>query len=106
VVNRLKEWWLARPGNDLVFGNGRGNVESLANIWNRRLAPAQIAAGVIDGNGEPKYGLHAFRHFFASRLIDQGFGPKRVQSLMGHSGIQITFDTYGHLFPQEDDHER
>jgi integrase len=25
---------------------------------------------------------------------------------MGHSGIQITFDTYGHLFPAEDDHDR
>jgi integrase len=50
--------------------------------------------------------MHRFRHFFASWLIDQGFGPKRVQTLMGHSSIQITFDVYGHLFPQEDDHER
>jgi integrase len=53
----------------------------------------------------PKHGRHAFRHFFASWLIDQGFGPKRVQTLMGHSGMQVTFDVYGHLFPQEDDHD-
>jgi integrase len=32
-----------------------------------------------------KYGLHALRHFFASYLIDQGFPPKKVQALMGHS---------------------
>ena len=25
---------------------------------------------------------------------------------MGHSSIQVTFDVYGHLFPQENDHER
>jgi hypothetical protein len=37
---------------------------------------------------------------------DQGFGPKRVQALMGQSTIQMTFDTYGSLFPQEDDAER
>ena len=47
--------------------------------------------------------LHAYRHFYASWLIDQRFGPKRVQELMGHSSIQVTFDTYGHLFPQEND---
>ena len=106
VLNTLKEWRLARPGDGLVFGNGRGNVESLANIWNRQLAPLQLAAGIVGSDGKAKYGLHAFRHFFASWLIDQGFGPKRVQALMGHSGIQITLDTYTHLWPQEDDHER
>ena len=106
AVNALKEWRLARPGDGLVFGNGRGRVESLANIWNRHLAPLQIKAVVIGPEGKAKYGLHAFRHFFASWLIDQGFGPKRVQVLMGHSGIQLTLDTYTHLWPQEDDHER
>jgi integrase len=50
--------------------------------------------------------LHRFRHFFASWLIDQGFGPKRVQALMGHASIGVTFDCYGHLFPQENDHAR
>jgi hypothetical protein len=33
--------------------------------------------------------------------------PKKVQTLMGHSSIQMTFDLYGHLFPNEkDDLER
>lgn len=139
VVNALKEWRLACPrrgvtrdqdGNvvdpgelHLVFPNGAGNVESLPNIWNRHLAPLEVAAVVVSGpkldkagkpivdkDGNPvmlaKYGAHSLRHFFASWLIDQSFGPKRVQSYMGHSGIQVTFDIYGHLFPQEDDHER
>jgi integrase len=51
----------------------------------------------------PKYGLHALRHAAASLFIEQGFSPKRVQSLMGHSSIGMTFDTYGHLFPSKDD---
>jgi integrase len=108
VVNALREWQLACPKDelDLVLPNGVGKVESLANIWNRGLAPAQVAAGIVTADGKPKYGLHAFRHFFASWLIDRGFGPKRVQALMGHSGIQITLDTYTHLWPAEDDHAR
>jgi integrase len=49
----------------------------------------------------------ALRHFCASWLIEQGFSPKRVQALLGHSSIQMTFDVYGHLFPSlEDDHAK
>ena len=33
-------------------------------------------------------------------LIHQGESPKYVSDQLGHSSIQITFDTYGHLFPQ------
>jgi len=55
----------------------------------------------------PKYGIHALRHFCASWLIEQGFSPKRLQALLGHSSIQMTFDRYGHLFPSlEDDHAK
>jgi integrase len=55
----------------------------------------------------PKYGPHAFRHFCASWLIDQGFGPKRIMGIMGHASITMTFDLYGHLFPVcEADHDR
>ncbi len=44
--------------------------------------------------------FHDLRHFFASMLISQGESAKYVCDQLGHSGIQITFDTYGHLFPQ------
>ncbi len=29
--------------------------------------------------------------------------PKKLQSVMGHSSIQVTFDIYGHLFPSVED---
>jgi len=45
---------------------------------------------------------HSLRHTAASLFIEQGFSPKRVQALMGHS-IGTTFDTYGHLFPSAED---
>lgn len=139
VMNTLREWKLSYPRpltgfNDeddkpireeakdshLVFPNGSGNVESLANIINRALIPVQIASGVAvptgekDKDGNPilnaKYtGMHALRHFYASwcinRTEDGGLGlpPKMVQERLGHSSIVMTMDVYGHLFPKGDD---
>jgi integrase len=104
VVNALKEWRLACPKGaaDLVFPNSKGRPERLASILHRGLGPLQHAAGITDTD-KPKYGMHAFRHAAASLFIEQGFSPKRVQALMGHSSIQMTFDTYGHLFPAPED---
>ncbi|QFI65225.1 Integrase [Sinorhizobium alkalisoli] len=122
VVNTLKEWKLTCPKGDLnlVFPNGEGNVEWHPNIIKRGLHPVQIAAGVvkptgeIDEEGNPvvgaKYtGMHALRHWFASwcinRRVDGGLElpGKMVQERMGHSSIQVTMDTYSHLFPSTDD---
>jgi integrase len=104
VVNAMKEWRLACPKgpHDLVFPNGKGNPEQITSIHYRGLGPLQQAAGMSDGE-KPKYGMHSLRHAAASLFIEQGFSPKRIQALMGHSTIQMTFDTYGHLFPAAED---
>ncbi|WP_095201640.1 tyrosine-type recombinase/integrase [Mesorhizobium carmichaelinearum] len=124
VINTLREWKLKCPKGklDLVFPNGEGNIEFHSNIVKRGLQPPQFAAGLtvpaldrnrkpkVDKEGKPimaaKYtGLHALRHFYASWLINpkekggQGKDIKTVQTLMGHSSIVMTADTYGHLFP-------
>jgi integrase len=109
VVNTLREWKLACPKGelDLVFPNGAGHVWALQNIANRFWRPLQRQAGLVDVTGEPLFDLHALRHFAASTWIEAGFSAKRLQALLGHASIQITFDKYGHLFPSvEDDHER
>jgi integrase len=85
----------ARPG----VSEYEGKPEHLAHIHYRALAPLQYGAGISADPRQPKYAMHSFRHVAASLFIEQGFGPKRVQALMGHSTIQMTFDTYGHLFP-------
>jgi integrase len=111
VINTLREWWLrcGKPNEGLVFGTRTGNPESHANIITRGLIPAQIKAGVVQ-NGKAKYpGLHALRHFYASwcinRKADGGLELplKMVQARLGHASIQMTADTYGHLFPRGDD---
>jgi integrase len=105
VVNTLREWRLACPKGEqnLVFPNRDGAVESVSNMHRQGLGTLQVVCGIATNARRPKYGLHAFRHAAASLFIEQGFSPKRVQSLMGHSSIGMTFDTYGHLFPSKDD---
>jgi hypothetical protein len=43
---------------------------------------------------------HAMAHMDAFMLIAQGESPKYICDQLGHSSIQVTFDVYGHLFPQ------
>jgi integrase len=43
--------------------------------------------------------FHDLRRFFASTLMAQGESAKHVCDQMGHSSIQVTFDTYGHPDP-------
>jgi integrase len=108
VVNTLKEWRLACPKGPLglVFPDDNGNVERLHNISRNALGKAQQAAGMCTSWKAPRYGMHSLRHAAASLFIEQGLSPKRVQALMGHSSIQMTFDVYGHLWPsQESDQE-
>lgn len=120
LVAALRDWKKECPSGELglVFPSGTGSIEFHANIIKRWWHPPQIAAGVsisaVGDDGEPtvhaKYsGLHALRHYYASMCINRpqdgglGLPPKVVQERMGHSNIQITLDTYSHLFPRGDD---
>jgi integrase len=44
--------------------------------------------------------FHDLRRSAASILIAQGVHPKAIQELLRHSSIQLTMDTYGHLFEE------
>jgi integrase len=65
--------------------------------------PLQIKCGLVDEDGKARYGFRSLCHTAASLFIAHlNWTPKRVQTVMGHSSIAITFDRYGHLFG---DHE-
>jgi integrase len=110
LVYALKQWKLACPKGeaDLVFPNRNGVVWHYDSCM-RAVDPIICKAGVVDRDGEPKYALHAFRHFFASWCInpkDRGgreLSAKVVQEWLGHSSIKMTLDIYGHLFPRKRD---
>ena len=59
----------------------------------------ELARRARDAWGDDHIGLHVARHTFASIAIAAGANLKAVSEAMGHSGIQITVDRYGHLLP-------
>ena len=88
-----------REDGQLVFG--RTSEDPFAPpVTDQRAKDAWEAAGL-----QPVT-LHEARHTFASLLIDSGANAKAVQEFMGHSKIQTTFDTYGHLLPGSHDEVR
>ncbi len=46
---------------------------------------------------------HDLRHSAISLWIASGANPKVVQAKAGHASIKVTYDRYGHLFPDYDD---
>lgn len=106
VIETLMAWQPVCPKGDpnLVFPNGKGNIENHSNIHSRVLVPLLIENGIIDGTGNPKFSFHALRHAAASLFIEQNWPPKKIQALLGHSSVNMTMDVYGHLFesPEED----
>lgn len=45
--------------------------------------------------------VHDLRHSHVAYLIHQGVAPLVIKERLGHKDIQITLNTYGHLYPNE-----
>jgi integrase len=112
LTNTLKEWKLKCPPSKLglVFPTRTGKVHCHKDLLEYALIPTVKRAGLLDAEGKPKYtGMHALRHFYASRCINRRadggleLPGKMVQERMGHESIVITMDLDGHLFPRGDD---
>jgi integrase len=113
VLNTLRAWKLACPAttHNIVFPSENGAIHSNSNLHKQCWRPLQRALGLVDagqdaaGNPieEPRYTFHTLRHAAASLFIEQGWSPKKVQVVMGHASIQVTFDTYGHLWKTVED---
>jgi integrase len=106
VAQVLREWRVAYPFDrekGVVFCTfnraTKGGILGHHDLWDAFRA-AQLRAGVVNDAGRAKYTFHALRHFYASICIaGNQFSPKELQVLLGHASIQMTYDTYGHLFP-------
>jgi len=81
---------------DLVFPTDTGRPMILNNIRSGCWIPLLRDSGLLV-DGKPKYTLYSLRHYFASKLIENGSDLKYIQEVMGHSKIEITLNVYSHL---------
>ena len=79
--------------DELVFLSPNGAILDPDNLYHRYFQPVLAKAGLR------KIRLHDLRHTFGSLLIQSGASIVYVKEQMGHSSIQVTVDTYGHLIP-------
>lgn len=117
AIAALTEWKLRCPPSDhnLVFPSAEGTPIYYLPLVDWTIEPLMRRAGltrpkmkdgeaVVDEDGKPvlegRFSLHELRHAAVSLWIEQRVQPKRVQTWAGHHSIQVTFDTYGHLFDE------
>lgn len=86
------------PADDLAFTTSTGNRVTAAYFGSHILKPALVQA-----NLDPRIRTHDLRHSAAAAMIRANPNPELVKRQLGHSTIQVTFDLYGHLFPDEAD---
>lgn len=71
------------------------------NIRHCYFTPLMARAGLTEG-GKPKFTPHGMRHAAASLFIEAGLPAMNLKAVIGHSSVSVTYDIYGHLFPEDD----
>lgn len=94
LVGELHKHLRGRAPDDLVFAAAEGGPMRHSNFYVRHFKPAVLRAGL-----QPSTRFHDLRHTHVAWLIRQGAHPKAIMARLGHSSINVTLDTYGHLFP-------
>ena len=87
----LRKGWREPP--EWLFFTEEGHHLDVDNLRKRYFYK------VLEKAGLRRIRFHDLRHSFASLLIAQGESLAYVRDQLGHSSIQITVDTYGHLVP-------
>lgn len=116
VIEMIEAWRKECPASDknLVFPTASGAPMALTNFragaWDPLMREAKLMKTVKRGGKKvqvPKYTPYAMRHYFASKLIETGRDLKFIQTAMGHSKIEVTFNVYGHLIRgREEQHKQ
>lgn len=101
---------------DLVLELSR-HVEQFSTGWvmcdeaGRQMGPWQLQRAFRDARAEVQglpegFRFHDLRHYYASFLINKGLDIKTVQARLRHASAKTTLDTYGHMFPDQDEKTR
>ena len=85
----------SHPGDPeaLVFPGPSGDFLRQTAFRNRVFKPAAAKVGLTPGLRP-----HDLRHTAVALAIQANWHPRKIQEMLGHSSIEVTLGTYGHLF--------
>lgn len=83
---------LRRPEDGLIFVSQDGKTTIGYNTLRNQVQDLCQASEV------PYFGMHAFRHTFATNAFYKGCEIKILSKLLGHASVTITYNTYIHLY--------
>ncbi|WP_430617345.1 hypothetical protein IGI86_002607 [Enterococcus sp. AZ188] len=98
LSNKLLEW---RKLQNLL-----GSFEYVIQLDGTFTPPYSFASWLKDAAIKAEVNpikLHSLRHSHVAFLIDQNVQPLVIKERLGHSSIQITLGTYGHLYAKSDE---
>jgi integrase len=95
VIDELAAHLAAYPSDGPLFTLARGGPLGYRGWVSTWAIAGEVASLDVD--------THALRHFYASALIAGGASVKVVQARLGHASAVVTLNTYGHLWPGDDD---
>ena len=102
IMDMIKEYKVEQDEEALRLGDKWIETDRLFTKWNGAEMNNQTPYGWLkefcEKNELPFYGLHSFRHFAASAMINAGLDVVTVSGALGHCNSGTTLNTYSHMF--------
>ncbi len=104
ITDMLKEYKEEQDAQALKCGDRWIETDRLYTKWNgepmQNGTPYFWLGEFCEKHDLPFYGLHSFRHLFASLLINQGVDIVTVSGALGHSTVSTTSNIYCHMLEE------
>ena len=104
IMDMLQEYKAEQDEQALKYGDKWVETDRLYTKWNgepmQNGTPYFWLNEFCEKHGLPFYGIHSFRHFFASLLVNQGVDIVTVSGALGHSCVGTTSNIYCHMLQE------
>ena len=101
IMDMLRDFKEEQDAEALKIGDKWVETDRLFTKWNGEPEypemPYKWLKRFCEKNGLPFYGLHSYRHFFASVLVNEGVDIVSVSGALGHSNVATTSNIYCHI---------
>lgn len=97
ILDKHKEFYKQRRSftEDYRICGGERSLRD-TSIENANIKFAKLA-------GVKKIRIHDFRHSHVSLLANEGINIQEIARRLGHANIEMTWNTYSHLYPREEE---